>query len=145
MGVAMDLQWSDAALAARFDGYVDELAGHLGHKDREKPFQHYCAGLLLPGGRKSVEPMAAHLAPAMVSAEHQSSEALLSAVRASVLPALTARGPVEAWIVDDTSFPKPGRHSVGVARPSTAAGWANRTTAKWRSACRWPPPRRACR
>ena len=127
MGVAMDLQWSDTALSARFDGYVDELGGHLGHKDREEPFRHYCAGLLLPGGRKSVEPMAARLAPATVSAEHQSllhfvgqspwsSEALLAAVRASVLPALTARGPVEAWIVDDTSFPKQGRHSVGVAR-----------------------------
>ena len=123
----MDLQWSDTALSARFDGYVDELGGHLGHKDREEPFRHYCAGLLLPGGRKSVEPMAARLAPATVSAEHQSllhfvgqspwsSEALLAAVRASVLPALTARGPVEAWIVDDTSFPKQGRHSVGVAR-----------------------------
>ena len=123
----MDLQWSDSALSARFDGYIDELGGHLGHKDREEPFRHYCAGLLLPGGRKSVEPMAARLAPGTVSAEHQSllhfvgqspwsSQALLAAVRASVLPALTARGPVEAWIVDDTSFPKQGRHSVGVAR-----------------------------
>jgi len=127
MGVAMDLQWSDTGVVGRFDGYVDDLAGHLGHKDREAPFRHYCAGLLLPGGRKSVEPMAARLAPATVSAEHQSllhfvgqspwsSEALVSAVRGSVLPALTARGPVEAWIVDDTSFPKQGRHSVGVAR-----------------------------
>jgi len=127
MGVAMDLQWSDTGVVGRFDGYVDGLAGHLGHKDREEPFRHYCAGLLLPGGRKSVEPMAARLAPGTVSAEHQcllhfvgqspwSSEALVSAVRASVLPALTARGPIEGWIVDDTSFPKQGRHSVGVAR-----------------------------
>ncbi len=127
VGVVMDLQWSDIGVLARFDGYVDDLAGHLGHKDREAPFRHYCAGLLLPGGRKSVEPMAARLAPATVSAEHQSllhfvgqspwsSEALVSAVRGSVLPLLTARGPVEGWIVDDTSFPKQGRHSVGVAR-----------------------------
>lgn len=126
-GVAMDLQCSDVEVLARFDAYIDDLAGHLGHKDREEPFRHYCAGLLLPGRRKSVEPMAARLAPATVSAKHQSllhfvgqspwsSEALVSAVRGSVLPVLTARGPVEGWIVDDTSFPKQGRHSVGVAR-----------------------------
>jgi SRSO17 transposase len=72
MGVVMDLQWSDGGVVGRFDGYVDDLAGHLGHKDREAPFRHYCAGLLLPGGRKSVEPMAARLAPVTVSAEHQS-------------------------------------------------------------------------
>ena len=123
----MDLRVDDSGFAARFDSYIDELAGCLGHADRHGPFRHYCTGLLLSGGRKSVEPMAARLAPAHVSAEHQSllhfvgqspwsSHRLLAAVRHAVLPALEARGAVEAWIVDDTGFPKKGVHSVGVAR-----------------------------
>lgn len=89
------------------------------------PFKDYCTGLLLPGERKSVEPMAAVVAPAKVSAKHQSlmhlvsqakwsDTAVLSKVRELVLPAMEAGGSIEAWIVDDTSFAKKGDHSVGV-------------------------------
>jgi SRSO17 transposase len=87
----------------------------------------YCTGLLLPGERKSVEPMAARLAPENVRRMHQSlhhvvstagwsDEVLLRRVRNSVLPAMTRKDPVVAWIVDDTGLPKKGSHSVGVAR-----------------------------
>ena len=112
---------------SRFVAYVQRLAEALGHADRAGPLRAYCTGLLLPGERKSVEPMAAKLAPRRVGAAHQAMHhfvakapwddwAMLAAVRDRVLPRLTARGPLEAWILDDTGIPKKGRHSVGVAR-----------------------------
>ena len=112
---------------ARFVEYVDSLAQVLGREDRARPLKDYCTGLLMPGERKSVEPMAAVVAPARVSAKHQSllhlvgqaawsDEALLGKVRELVLPAIEAQGKIEAWIVDDTGFAKKGVHSVGVAR-----------------------------
>jgi SRSO17 transposase len=48
------------------------LASVIGHADREGPLRDYCTGLILPGERKSVEPIAAITAPARVSAQHQS-------------------------------------------------------------------------
>ncbi len=110
---------------ARFARYVEGLASVIGHADRAGPLRDYCTGLVLPGERKSVEPMAARTAPARTAAQHQSllhfvgvatwsDEKVLAKVRAMVLPAMKKGGPIEAWIIDDTSFPKQGKHSVGV-------------------------------
>ena len=91
------------------------------------PLKNYCKGLLLPGERKSIEPMAARLDPDNVQPVRQSlhhlvakapwsDETLLDEMRSRVLAAMRKQGSVVAWIVDDTGFPKKGTHSVGVAR-----------------------------
>src|SRR5580700_6117228 len=111
----------------RLAAYLDGLAQAAGHTDREKPLKAYCTGLLLPGERKSVEPMAARLAPDNVRRTHQSlhhvvadapwsDEDVLRQARKYVLTAMTEKEPVAAWVVDDTGFVKKGTHSVGVAR-----------------------------
>ena len=112
-------------IADRFAIYVGGLTKVIGRGDREGPLRDYCSGLLATEGRRSVEPMAAVTAPARVSAQHQkllhfvanatwSDEQMLAKVRELVVPSMTRHGPIEAWIIDDTSFPKKGRHSVGV-------------------------------
>ena len=113
------------ASEARFAAFVEGVASVIGHADRAGPLRDYCTGLLLPGERKSVEPMAAKTAPARTAAQHQSllhfvnvapwsDETVLAKVREMVLPAIEKHGPIEAWIIDDTAFPKQGTHSVGV-------------------------------
>jgi SRSO17 transposase len=111
---------------SRFLRYVECLSSVIGHADRVGPLRDYCLGLMVSCGRKSVEPMAAITAPDDTSAQHQSllhfignarwsDEKVLAKVREMVLPEIERHGPVEAWIIDDTGFPKQGKHSVGVS------------------------------
>lgn len=122
----MDLRAADG-VALRFHAYIEHLSKALGHADRHVPLAEYCTGLLLPGERKSVEPMAARMAPSEVGAKHQSlhhfvakapwdETKVLASVRSFVLPIMQKVAPIRAWIVDDTGIPKKGKHSVGVAR-----------------------------
>src|SRR3984893_5234625 len=111
--------------ASRFAPYIEELTSVIGHADRARPMNDYCAGLLVTEGRRSVEPIAGVTAPDKTSVQHQkllhlvaeargSDEPVLVKVREMVVPAIERHGPIEAWIIDDTSFPKCGSKSVGV-------------------------------
>ena len=122
----MDLQTTGEHVE-RFSTYLDALASVIGPANRAGPLRDYCTGLLMPAERKSVEPMAAMTAPTRTAAQHQSllhfvgqanwsDETILGKIRELVLPKIEAHGRITAWIIDDTGFPKKGKHSVGVAR-----------------------------
>jgi SRSO17 transposase len=120
----------------RFAAFLEALVDVIGHADRASPLRHYCTGLLMPAERKSVEPIAAVTAPSRVAAQHQSllhfigqsawsDEAVLAKVRALSARADPARSRAprthrgldhRRHQLPQTSFPKTGRHSVGVTR-----------------------------
>ena len=140
----------DMNLEQRFDHYCEYVMSSLSHADRVQPARWYMKGLMLPGKRKSVEPMAARVQPDRVRSAHQSmhhlvadaawcDSALMSAVAEQVLPTLTAYdGPLH-WIIDDTGFPKKGkhRHLKGPAsnRRSTAPSPLPLTATRWWARC----------
>ena len=68
----MDRKGLGKSVEDRFAAYIAALAAALGHADRCAPLRAYCTGLILPGERKSIEPMAARVEPGRVQAAHQS-------------------------------------------------------------------------
>lgn len=93
----------------------------LGHKGRRRWAPVYLQGLLGPGDRKSVQPMAARVAPDDQEQLHH----FIATSAWDPLPLETALaheaqrlvgGPDAVLIIDDTALLKQGKHSVGVAR-----------------------------
>jgi SRSO17 transposase len=106
--------------------FVDTLTAGLGRSERRTAMGQYITGLLLDGERKSIEPIAARLVDeeAQIEAMRQRLQQCVvvstwdeATVFARLAQTLDRELPeVTAFVVDDTGFPKKGRHSVGVAR-----------------------------
>jgi len=102
----------------QFTKFMAPVVASLGRSERRRAATHYVEGLLMPGQRKSIEPMAARLGidaqslQQLVTSSPWSDEAVWRAIRREVIPHLE---PLEAWVVDETGWIKQGQHSVGVS------------------------------
>jgi len=103
---------------ADFPEFLEPLVAGLGRSERRAGAALYLQGLLLPGERKSIEPMAARLGAdsqklqQFVADSPWDDQELWQAIRREVVPVME---PLAAWIIDETGWLKQGQHSVGVA------------------------------
>jgi len=119
----------------RLDDFFSRIGNVLRHAAKRASFAMYALGILGEGERKSVEPIAARACGdqvELVDATHQrllhfigpaswsDRDVRLTGARYA-LSAMTTRGKVQSWIIDDTGFLKQGTHSVGVKRQYTGS------------------------
>jgi SRSO17 transposase len=101
-----------------FPEFLEPLVAELGRSERREGAALYVQGLLMPGERKSVEPMAERLGvdyqklQQFIADSPWDEEAVWRAIRQEVVPVME---PLVAWIIDETGWLKQGQHSVGVA------------------------------
>ncbi len=104
----------------RLEQFLGDLLEPLGRRERREWSSVYVRGLLRDGERKSIEPLAARLPEGNVQALQQlvgQSPWPWAPVWQRLARRMTAElAPDPAWVIDDTGFPKQGRHSVGVER-----------------------------
>ncbi|NTA19686.1 IS701 family transposase [Agrobacterium tumefaciens] len=106
--------------STELSAFLQPFLEKLGHKKRRQMCPLYVSGLIGPGDRKSMEPMAERFAPGQYDRLHHFiSDGLWDAVPLEAELALQADrivGASDAFLViDDTGLPKKGDHSVGVA------------------------------
>jgi SRSO17 transposase len=102
----------------RFHEFLSPLIAGLGRSERRVAATRYVEGLLMPGQRKSIIPMAERLGvdsqslQQFVTDSPWNEEGLWQTIRKEIIPHVE---PLEAWVVDETGWVKQGSHSVGVA------------------------------
>ncbi len=112
-----------ARVRGQLVAFAEEMFASLARSDQRRWGEVYLRGLMLDGKRKSIEPMAARLADGDEQCLQQfvnQSPWAWAPVRKRLAVRMSAAVAPEAWIVDDTGFPKFGRYSVGVARQCQA-------------------------
>jgi SRSO17 transposase len=113
-------------IRTRLSAFAEDLFQPIARKDQRRWGHSYLRGLLLDGKRKSIQPMAARLAKGDPQVDAYALEQALqqfvnqspwdwSAVRRRLAQRMTTALAPDAWVIDDTAFPKFGRYSVGVA------------------------------
>jgi SRSO17 transposase len=103
----------------RLVAFAQEMFEPMARKDQRRWGETYLRGLMLDGKRKSIEPMAARLQDGDEQCLQQfvnQSPWLWGPVRERLAVRMSAEIVPEAWVIDDTGFPKQGKKSVGVAR-----------------------------
>ncbi len=104
----------------KLEAFLADVVLCMGRKERGRHAERYIRGLLMDGERKSIEPMANRLLDGDVQALQQfvnQSPWSSERVRASLARKVEGEFVAEAyWLIDEVSFPKQGKHSVGVAR-----------------------------
>jgi SRSO17 transposase len=104
----------------KLEAFLSDVTLCMGRKERGQHAEEYIRGLLMDGERKSIEPIASRLPDGDVQALQQfvnQSPWSSSEVQSSLARKMEAEfAPQAYWLIDEVSFPKQGKHSVGVAR-----------------------------
>jgi SRSO17 transposase len=135
------------ALEHRLNRFLKDLLAPLGRSERQHWARIYLQGLLLDGDRKSIEPMANRIPGADVQALRQfvgqSPWAVEKVQKHLAEKIVDLLSDPEAWILDETSFPKAGDHSVGVARQYCGA-LGKVANCQVAVSLHWSSPERSC-